>query len=345
MKRKIYVMCPSTRHPSGGIKQMFSLVDRLNELGYDAMLIRKSRRKPIKWFSYNTPIVYFPYLYFLLKHIVIKSKELSNWKVRLSRLFMMNRKLPAIDSIIIFPEIYGPKIGTLLPNHKYVIFNQNCFLTYNLFTESTNSIDPYCDSRLLGCITVSEDSRKYLDFIYPDINVHRLRLGLKDIFAPGIKKKQIAFMPRKLAEDSNQVINIINRRGLLHDWEFIKIDGKSEEKVSEILKESAIFLSFNYQEGLGLPPLEAMASGCYVIGYAGQAGLEYLKEEFSSLIAEGDIISYVKEIERIALIYNDFPTEIAARGLEAAKYVGAVYTVNNERSDISYAFTQILMKV
>lgn len=343
MKQKIYVLCPKTRHPSGGVKQLFSLVDHLNALGYDAALIRKSPLKKVRWFDYSTKIVYFPYLYFLLENLLIKKKDKNSFFFKVMNFLFFNKSLPEKDSILVYPEIYGPNLAKLLPQHKFIVFNQNVFLTYNLFDYKQHQADPYVSENLLGVITVSEDSKRYLQYVYPNISVHRLRLGIKDSFAYSSEKRnQIAFMPRKLREDSNQVLNILQTRGKLKNWTVVSIDNASEEEVARILKESAIFLSFNYQEGLGLPPLEAMACGCFVVGYAGQGGKEYLKPEFSISVPEGDIITYVKEIEGVLETYEANPNAVISKGQLASEYVRSNFNHVNEREDIRTAFEKLL---
>lgn len=341
--KKIYVLAPETRHPSGGIKQLFRLVDGLNSLGYEAALIQRSRAKRITWFANETKIVYFPYLYFLLRQIVIKGRNTKKWSYKLSNFLFFSKKLPSKDSIIVLPEIYGHRIVNIIPENRYVIFNQNCFLTYNLFPYNQTVEDPYKNRNILACMTVSENSKAYLQFVYPDLPIHRMRLGLGEMFRfSGKKQQQIAFMPRKLSEDSNQIINILKTRDKIRGWHFVPIDNKSEDEVAHILKESALFLSFNYQEGLGLPPLEAMACGCYVIGYAGQAGVEYFKEEFSSLVVDRDIIAFAKEIERIAAIYDANPDVIQSKGKAASEYVRAVYNMANEKQDVKNIWDSIM---
>jgi glycosyltransferase involved in cell wall biosynthesis len=74
-----------------------------------------------------------------------------------------------------------------------------------------------------------------------------------------------------------QVLNILHARGVLDGWEVISIDGLPEHEVAERLRSCAVFLSFGHPEGCPLPPLEAMASGCVVVGYHGRGGREYFK--------------------------------------------------------------------
>jgi glycosyltransferase involved in cell wall biosynthesis len=101
-------------------------------------------------------------------------------------------------------------------------------------------------------------------------------------------------MPRKLRDDVEQVINILKIRNNIKGWSFVEIDNMSESEVARILKESTVFLSFNHREGFGLPPVEAMACGCVVVGYEGGAGKEYFLDDFSFSVEEGNIIDFVK---------------------------------------------------
>lgn len=345
MSKKIYFVCSDTRRPSGGVKQLFRMVDHLNELGFNAVLVRKSPLKSIKWFSYNTPIEYYPYLYFLIKNKAIKKSNQFKLSFKLKQLFNFNKKLPDTDSIIVYPEIYGDCIHTILPNNKYVIFNQNCFLTYNLFDLNDN-ISPYKNSRFIGGITVSDNSYDYLSFAYPSQKFHRLRIGISETFTLGHTKKNIlAYMPRKLGADANQILNILRERNALNGWEVIAIDNVSEEKVADILKETTLFLSFNHNEGLGLPPLEAMACGCYVIGYAGFGGEEYFKQEFCSKIQDGDIIAYVKEIEKAISLHASDAQILINKGKLASAFVKRNFSIEHEMTDTKMIWNNLLENI
>jgi len=55
-------------------------------------------------------------------------------------------------------------------------------------------------------------------------------------------------------------------------WQLL--EDKSEDEVADIMGRSALFLSLAYMESFALAPVEAMASGCIVVGYTGTGGLE-----------------------------------------------------------------------
>ncbi|OWP85518.1 hypothetical protein BWK60_13680, partial [Flavobacterium covae] len=244
--------------------------------------------------------------------------------------------------ILVFPEIYGNWINHVFPENFKVIFNQNCFYTFHN-TEIGND-SHYLNKKNLATITVSNDSKQYLETTFKDILIERIRLSINENYFnfKKEKKKKICFMPRKLNEDIVQIINILNLRGKLKNWEFIPIDNKSEEEVSKIMKDSFIFLSLNYTEGFGLPPVEAMACGCIVIGYTGQAGKEYLKPDFSFPIEERNIIDFVSTIEKVALDIEKNEYFYLNMSKKASKFVLENYNYSNELNDTLTTWNKII---
>ncbi|ERJ60636.1 glycosyltransferase [Sphingobacterium paucimobilis] len=341
---KIYVFCPDSKEIRGGIKQLYTMVDRLNEYGYDACLIHSRPSALASWFHHDTKHVFFPYLFFLLRHIIIK-KDTHSFLFKLKKWLFINKELPEKDAVIVFPEVYGPDVVHLLPQNPFVIFNQNCYLTFHLFNFNENRKSPYLADNLLGAVVVSEDSKRYLQYVYPLLSVQRIYLGLDPCFMLGMeKKKKIAFMPRKLSEDALQVINIIQAKSLSIGWEIVAIEDKSEFEVAEELQDTMIFLSFNDQEGFGLPPVEAMACGCYVIGYMGRAGVEYFKEEFCSPILERNVIEFADTVGRTIAEFDCTPQITIEKGRTASQFVHQHYNAINAEDSLKTAWEKLLVK-
>ncbi len=343
-KQKIYFLCPAQKHPTGGVKQIYRQVDILNANGYEAAVVHGKKNFRVNWFVNDTVIKYYPYLFFK-----INSARKVGLKYTIKNFFkslFISKKMPEKDAILVFPEIYGKGIGNGNFEYKKVIFNQNCYYTFDSFVKpSDEKNNPYVEENTLGCMVVSEDSKNYLEYAFPNLQIERLFLGIKDAFfiEEGFaKKKQIAYMPRKLGRDLNQVIHLIKNKSFMKDWELVPISGKSEKEVAEILKSSAIYLSTNHIEGFGLPPAEAMASGCYVIGYAGNGGLEYFKEIFCSKIPDGNILLFAREIEKIVTEYDINPTSIIHKGTIASEFVKSIYNLQNEEASVLSAWKNLL---
>ncbi len=102
------------------------------------------------------------------------------------------------------------------------------------------------------------------------------------VFFPASKPDDvinIAYMPRKNRALYKQIRHIFesrNRGRFNVKWK--GIDGLELEKVADNLRKSHIFLATGFPEGCPLPPLEAMACRCMVVGFAGFGGWDYMRQ-------------------------------------------------------------------
>lgn len=344
MKHRIFFLCPDNNIPSGGVKQIYRQVDILNENGFEAYIIHNRKNYRASWFQNETKIKRNRYLFKSVKYA--GKTKLSAFRKKYNSCVLKYLKKISFNfkdtDYVVFPEIYGNLITQIQGPFKKVIFNQNCYYTFiNSHINDTSLKQAYSNTQTEAVIVVSENSKEYFNLAFPEVKTYRTRLGINsNIFHnSGKKKRQIAFMPRKLKEDIEQIINILKIRNTIPDWEFVEIDNKNENEVTEILKESSIFLSFNHKEGFGLPPVEAMACGCVVIGYKGGSGEEYFKPEFSFSIEDGNIIEYVKKIEEI-ISYSD--KELLTMGKKASEFVLKNYSIENEKNDIVSIWKEII---
>lgn len=311
----IYVLCPDNDVPSGGIKQLYRHVDILNKNGFTASIIHQTPGFRCTWFNNETRISY-----------------------------RSNVELGPLDYLVV-PEVYGSVIARIKRGIRKVIFNQCCYKTFwNYSYEKTASVPPYLDKDVIASLVVSDDSMQYLQYVFPQLKVHRIHCGIdQSVFGYELnKRRQIAFMPRKNADDLRQVINVLHYRGALTDFALVPIHDKSETQVADMLKKSLIFLWFGHGEGFGLPPAEAMACGCIVVGYHGMGGKEYFKQEFAYPIPQGEIISFAKVIEEVIRIFNSSPRLLEEKGRRAALFIEQNYSIEREEQDVVEFWTNIL---
>jgi len=339
---KIYIVCPEIKVPTGGVKQLYKLGEILQKNNFDVAILHGKKGFKNTWFHCDVKVKYYPFLFFKINKLIRKKKIKYIFKDFFQLLFM-KKSLPEQDAILIYPEIYGPQLHTIT-NNKYIIYNQNCYYTFNLFPFLVNlQPNTYNNVNFIGFLTVSEDSETYLNRAFPDKNTQRIQLGINPLFSFNDKKEKIiAFMPRKLKEDFNQIYHLLANNPHLKDWRWQPIDNCTEEEVAEILQKSALFLSFNFNEGFGLPPVEAMACGCYVIGYAGNAGNEYFLKEFSTKIPDRNIIKFVKEIENSVIIFNKDPNKLINLGRNASQHVQRYYNLKNEEQTTLTAINNLI---
>lgn len=97
--------------------------------------------------------------------------------------------------------------------------------------------------------------------------------------APPVKPRElsIAWMPRKNKALAEQIRAVFEARGRFKaKWN--EIHGLDQAGVAGVLKRSHVFVASGFPEGCPLPPLEAMASGCVPVGFAGLGGWDYMRQ-------------------------------------------------------------------
>lgn len=311
---RVFVLCPDYDSPSGGVRRLYRHVDVLCHHGLDAALLHEKPGFRCSWFTNET------------------------------RIATLNEIKLTPDDFLVVPEVLALALPQMAPGVPKVVFNQNAYFTFRGFPVDGPSVaNPYACPDLVGVFAVSDDNAAYLRYAFPGLNVWRLHYGIDPFFAPRWpKRRAIAYMPRKNAEDVVQVINLLRYRGALAGWDLVPIDGLNEGQVAQHLADCAIFLSFGTVEGCPLPPLEAMASGCVVIGYHGRGGREYFDPAFSYPVEPGDVVTFARAIETVLAQEQKSPGMLEHLGKRAATYVVKHFSPEREEHDIVTAWRAVL---
>jgi hypothetical protein len=310
---KVYYLCPHFDRPCGGVRAIYRHVDILNDARIPATVVHARNGFSCSWFEHKTRVT-------------------GASSVTLSR-----------QDVLVVPEWYGPGLAALPSGPRIVIFNQNAYQTFDGLDQKAAPGAPYRGlPGLEAVLAVSHDNVEYLRFAFPEIPITLVRNAIDPaMFHLPTQRagRKLAFMPRRRSSDARQVLCILGARGGLDDWDVVVIENRSEAETAELLRSCAIFLSFSAQEGFGLPPAEAMACGCYVIGFPGFAGREFLHPEFSSPIADGDVLAFARAVE--AALAQE-PAMLAARAQEGAEYVRRHYSPDRQRDDLLAFFVPLL---
>src|SRR6478672_2029594 len=96
----IYFLTPDEARPSGGIRQIYLMVDLLCELGYEASVFHGTPGFRCSWFDNTTPVVAKPFL-------------------RLER-----------GDVLVVPEYDGARKRERCADSAVVVFNQGHFQTF-----------------------------------------------------------------------------------------------------------------------------------------------------------------------------------------------------------------------
>jgi glycosyltransferase involved in cell wall biosynthesis len=311
---RILVMAPDWDFPSGGVRKLYRHVDVLRGHGLNAYIEHQTSGFGCSWFEHDTAIIDPTY----------------SWPPR------------AVDMLVV-PEQLSWQMVKKTPGIPKIVFNQGAYLTFKDMTDEFNVL-PYTHPDFLATIVVSEDSRSYLKYAFPHHPLHRIHNSINPQhfnFEPR-KKPQIAYMPRKNIGDVTQVLLLLKCRDALEGFERMKIDKMNEEQVGAVLRESMIFLSLSGQEGMSMPPLEAMACGCIVVGYDGLGGREFLTPEHGFPVRQGDVQAFARTLESILAELREEPATLLEKARRASEFVARTYSPEQEERDIVDGWEKIL---
>lgn len=312
----IYYLSPDTDRPVGGIRVIYRHVDALNALGIRARVLHGTPGFRCTWFEHDTPVVHAS-------------------DVALTR-----------DDVLVVPEWYGPALDRLPPWVPVVIFNQRAYDTFDHIPyETTRPGSPYRGlGNIQALLTVSQDNADLLGYAFPQIPVHLVRNVIDPrLFHPGtgLPARRISFTTGRREREREQLLHILRSRGVLDGWEVVPISGRSEAEVAEIMRDSAIFLSFSDREGFGLPPAEAMACGSYVVGYPGLAGREFFDPAYCAPVAENDLLAFARAVEAACADHDNDPLAFAKAGQVASERVLAKYAPERLDGDLLAFFAPL----
>lgn len=112
---------------------------------------------------------------------------------------------------------------------------------------------------------------------------------------------RVAWMPRKnraLAEQIQQVAEAaLARASVPARVEWVPVHKVSQAEAADIFASCSLFLCTAFPEGFGLPPLEAMATGCVPVGFTGFGGWEYMRQA-ATLLSEGGSGTVLPDMQR-----------------------------------------------
>ena len=184
----------------------------------------------------------------------------------------------------------------------------------------------------------------------------------RDIFHPAQaaagqgKVVRIGWMPRKnkaLAEQVRQIVSAAPETGVRLQW--LEIHAMSQEQVAETLASCHIYLATGFPEGFALPPLEAMASGCLVVGFSGFGGWDYMRNADSSgyaprlplrpvpwggnglFASDGDVVETAHQLRNAIRMVRD-DTEEYRTIRKNALLAASAYTIEAQREEVRAAW-------
>jgi glycosyltransferase involved in cell wall biosynthesis len=297
----VYYLCPDYPVPSGGIRVIYRHVDLLNEAGVPAAVLHHADGFSCEWFAHSTRTVGAP-------------------SVRLS----------TADTLVV-PEVYAPFFDRIPRGPRLAAFNQNAYLTF----EHTEAAGGSLCERFEAAMTVSEDSAEYLRFAFPGLRVEAVPNGVDPtVFQPAADPppRRLALMPRKRPEEAAEILRLLGAR--LRGWEVTPIEGASEGEAAAALRAAPIFLALGRREGFGMPAAEAMASGCFVVGFPGFGGRELFEGGWARGVEDGDVLAAAKELAAAMARYEEDPAALRSLGERARTEVATRFSLERQRDAV-----------
>lgn len=315
--RTVWVLTPDWDKPSGGVRKLYRTVEVLLGAGVRSAVVHARDGFRCTWFAHDVPVT------------------------------AAARVAAEPGDLLVVPEVHERAVGRLPAGIGQVMFNQNVFHTVeSLVADPAATTAAYAGNPdLRGVLTVSDHNRDALVGMFPGLHVGRVNWALDAAVwhppaaAPG---RRLAYMSRRRAGAAREVLALLGARGALAGWELVRIEGRSEAEVADLLRSCPVFLSFSEREGLGLPPLEALASGCHVVGFDGFAGREFFGAPQAVLVEDGDVLGMAAAAEAVLREVAADPAAAWARGREAAAAVVERYGADREREDLLDFFEPLL---
>ena len=159
--------------------------------------------------------------------------------------------------------------------------------------------------------------------------------------APRSERPSIAYMPRKGAQHATLIRCLFDRgsepsvRHLARQIEWRPIEGMMPDQVAKTLSTSWMYLSTGHMEGLGLPPLEAMAAGAIVVGFRADGGADYATDENGIWVTDEATFQLADAIKgTLADMLDRDKTSAFDRMRAAGRRTAERYSAEQERSDL-----------
>jgi hypothetical protein len=193
------------------------------------------------------------------------------------------------EDVVVVGEMFGAAaLAVAASPARKLIHNQNPFYSFEAFRDVA-SIEAWGCEGILCASGFIADWLRAAGWTRP---LWVVRPFVDAAFHGDIAAERapwIVYMPRKRPAEARLIRGLLNsRRPDLSDVAWKMVAGVSRAECAGVLKASDLFLSLSFNEGLGLPPLEAMAAGALVVGFHGHGGREYATPENGDWFDDGD---------------------------------------------------------
>ena len=242
----------------GGHKVILRHVETLRDLGFDAVAYTGAKNKMPDWFQYRVPV--------LIEAEVAPDKD-----------------------ALVLPDDAANTLRQLaaLPYRVFVIAQSR----FEFASKTFDLMDAFPPANLPVFMAVGPGIAAMIAKAYPQATIGVVPAFADErLFRPGpARQDAVAYIPRKRPLEAAAIRAFLRKFHPDHrDLPWRGIENASETQVAQVFGSSSLFLGLSRLEGLGLTPLEAMASGCVCAGFTGIGGRDYATPENGFWVPEDD---------------------------------------------------------
>lgn len=325
----------------GGQTVLYEMAETLRTAGHEVVLVHGGRFHHYGFAQTGCEVFHFPALATLGRAQGVRARV-----AQVRRSLAARRSNPALPlfrpgarDVMVIPEFSYGDYAALFPGVPLVMVAQDPTALLRAFSRDETEMHARYTSVLTTSQAVTSAVHILLGREPHRITLPVARAGLQ---ADHPKKLQIAYMPRKLGTQAARVVQTFKRRAALADVPVVAIRNMTNAERDQVLNESLIFLAFSNMEGFGLPPAEAMAAGCLVIGYTGIGANEFFTNETGFVIEQNDTPGMVAKTEEVVEAYRRDPAALDAKRAQAAGYIADRYTSGKARASLLAAWDAVV---
>lgn len=309
---RIFYECLDKDIAAGGVRRLYRHVEILNKHGFDAYVLHHEPDFRMTWFESYAPICYWD----------------SNFEL-----------MP--QDILVIPEGHGSVMRqTINAKCRRVVISLNWANIFAALPEGDNWNTYQIKDVIAGGIYER-------DFIFATMGIPAsiIHQGIDtNLFKPSTEKKlAITYMSAKQARYTQIIKGIF--RSSYPDFchiPFLPIENINHSIVANTLSHTAIFLAQSFPEGVSRKALEAMASGCLVVGFAGHGSLEFMHHlENCYLAPDGDALLAARYL---GIAVESFLNGSSQRMSRAARATALRYSPDIEEISIVKYWTDYLSR-
>lgn len=202
------------------------------------------------------------------------------------------------DDVLVCPEVIPAAAAPFASRHKIAFIQNWAFAAVG--TGPERRFEDFNISGLLACSNYIRDYMQGRSDLACAVITNGIDLDIFKPPPPGGGRSRIIYQNRRNVADARRALELLDPElRARHDF-FEMANNYPQAEMVRFFQESDIYLAIGYPEGFALPPLEAMACGCAVVGFTGGGGLEHMIDGETALVApDGDARALAEGLTRL----------------------------------------------